>query len=124
MATYSIFSTEHELQPSSNELDRALPNGFGAAAILAASIGCLSLGILTVAGDASKSFAHHLIFYRPTGPLSGVTMIAIATWLLSWALLSRRWSARNVRLRPILSIAFALLAASLLLTFPPVIDLF
>ena len=109
---------------SNNELNHALPNGFGAAAILAAGIGCFSLGVLTVAGDASKSFARHLILYRPTGPLSGVTSAAIVIWLLSWALLSWRWSARNVALRPILTAAFLLLAASLLLTFPPIIDLF
>lgn len=112
-------------EPSpSNELDHTLPNGFVAAAILAASIGCFSLGILTVAGDASKAFARHLILYRPTGPLSGVTTAAIGVWLLAWALLSRRWRSRNVALRPLLTVAFLLLAASLLLTFPPVIDLF
>jgi hypothetical protein len=110
--------------PESNQPDRTLPNGFGAAAILAASIGCFSLGVLTVAGDASRAFARHLILYRPTGPLSGVTAAAILVWLLTWALLSRRWSSRNVALRPILTVAFLLLAASLLLTFPPVIDLF
>ncbi len=109
---------------SNQKLDRTLRNGFGAAAILAASLGCLSLGILTVAGDASKSFARHLILYRPTGPLSGVTTTAIAIWLLTWALLSRRWSTRDIALRPILTIAFLLVAVSLLLTFPPVIDLF
>jgi hypothetical protein len=112
----------HDSSP--NELDRTLPNGFGAAAILAASIGCFSLGILTVAGDASKSFARHVILYRPTGPLSGVTTIAIVVWLLAWALLSRRWSSRDVELRPIFTAAFLLLTVSLLLTFPPVIDLF
>lgn len=112
------------MQPTSKELDRTLPNGFGAAAILAASIGCLALGILTVAGDASKSFARHIILYHPTGPLSGVTTIAIAIWLLAWALLSRRWKSHNVPLRPILTVSFILLALSLLLTFPPVIDLF
>ena len=112
----------HDSSP--NELDGTLPNGFGAAAILAAGIGCFSLGVLTVAGDASKSFARHLIFYRPTGPLSGVTTTAIVIWLLTWALLSHRWNARSVALRPILTVAFLLLGAALLLTFPPVIDLF
>ena len=111
-------------EPAANELDRTLPNGFGAAAILAASIGCFSLGALTVAGDASKSFARHLILYRPTGPLSGVTTVPIVIWILAWALLSHRWNGRDVALRPILTVAFLLLAASLLLTFPPVIDLF
>jgi len=109
---------------SSSELDGALPNGFGAAAILAASIGCFSLGVLTVAGDASKSFARHLILYTRTGPLSGVTTAAIAIWLLAWILLSLRWRTRDVTLRPVLVAAFVLLALSLLLTFPPVVDLF
>jgi fluoride ion exporter CrcB/FEX len=109
---------------SNNELDRTLPNGFAAAAILAAGIGSFALGVLTVAGDASKSFAHHLILYRPTGPLSGVTTAAIAIWLLSWSLLALRWRSRTVAVAPVLSAAFLLLAASLLLTFPPVIDLF
>jgi hypothetical protein len=111
-------------EPSTNELDRTLPNGFGAAAILAAGIGCCSLGALTATGDASKSFARHLVFYRPTGPLSGVTTTSIAIWLLAWAVLSLRWRSRDVSLRPVLSLAFVLLAASLLLTFPPIIELF
>jgi fluoride ion exporter CrcB/FEX len=114
--------TLHE--SSRNELGHTLPNGFGTGAILAAGIGCFSLGILTVAGDASKSFARHLIFYTPTGPLSGVTTASIAIWLLAWAVLSLRWRARDVSLRPVLTIAFLLLGASLLLTFPPIIELF
>jgi fluoride ion exporter CrcB/FEX len=109
---------------SNNQLDHTLPNGFAAAAILAAGIGSFALGVLTVAGDASKSFARHLILYRPTGPLSGVTTIAIAIWLLSWALLASRWRSRNVALAHVLTAAFLFLAASLLLTFPPIIDLF
>jgi fluoride ion exporter CrcB/FEX len=109
---------------SNNEINRTLPNGFGAAAVLAAGIGSFALGVFTVAGDASKSFARHLILYRPTGPLSGVTTIAIAIWLLAWVFFSFRWRSRTVALRPVLTAAFLLLAASLLLTFPPVIDLF
>lgn len=92
--------------------------------MLAAAIGCFALGVLTVMGDASKAIARHMILYRPTGPLSGVSIGAIVIWLLAWALLSRRWKNRNVALRPILTIAFLLVGASLLLTFPPVIDLF
>lgn len=109
---------------STSELDPTVPNGFGAAAILAASIGCFSLGVLTVAGDASKSFARHLILYARTGPLSGVSTAAIAIWLLTWILLWLRWRTRKVALRPVLVAAFVLLALSLLLTFPPIIELF
>lgn len=101
-----------------------LPNGGGAAAILAAGIGLFALGVLTVAGDKSKAVGQHLNFYHPTGPLSGVTTVAIALWLISWALLGMRWRSRDVKLRPVLAASFVLLAVSLLLTFPPVIDLF
>ncbi len=111
-------------EPAPNKFDGAIPNGFGAAAVLAAGIGCFSLGVLTIAGDASKSFARHLIFYRPTGPLSGVTTASIAIWLLAWVVLSIRWRSRDVPLRPVLTVAFVLLGASLLLTFPPIIELF
>lgn len=92
--------------------------------MLAAAVGCFALGALTVAGDNSKAFARHMILYRPTGPLSGVTSGAIAIWLLTWALLSLRWRRRDIALRPILTLTFVLVAASLLLTFPPIIDLF
>jgi fluoride ion exporter CrcB/FEX len=115
--------TLHDLSPD-NKFEHTLPNGFGAAAILAAGIGCFSLGILTVAGDASKSFARHLILYTRTGPLSGVTTAAIAIWLLAWLVLWLRWRTREVALRPVLVLAFVLLALSLLLTFPPIIELF
>ena len=101
----------------------ALPNGRGAAAVLAAGVGSFALGVLAVAGDRSKMFGQHLIFYRPTGPLSGVTTVAIAIWLVTWALLAWRWRSKSVRLRPVLAAAFVLLALSLLLTFPPLADL-
>ena len=45
-----------------------IPNGPGAAAILAAGIGCAALGILTFAAEAAKPFANLLNFYDPVGP--------------------------------------------------------
>jgi hypothetical protein len=41
-----------------------------------------------------------------------------------WLLLSLRWRTRDIALRPVLIAAFLLLALSLLLTFPPIIELF
>jgi hypothetical protein len=63
-------------------------------------------------------------FYNPTGPLSGVTTCAIVGWLAVWALLHWRWSWRNVEVRRVTAAAFILLFLSLLLTFPPIADLF
>ena len=64
-----------------------VPNGPGAAAILAAGVGCATLGILAMAGDASPTISKLLIFYNPTGALSGVTTVSIIVWLASWFVL-------------------------------------
>jgi len=65
-----------------------------------------------------------LVFYKPTGALSGVTTTAILIWLLSWAVFEWRWKSKTVALGRINLVAFALLAIGLLLTFPPIGDLF
>ncbi|SDG00430.1 hypothetical protein [Terriglobus roseus] len=101
---------------------RSLPNGAGAAATLAAGVGAAVLGVLTLAGDKSPAIKNALIFYRPTGALSGVTTVTIAVWLATWLLLHRLWAKKDVNVRKIVAVAFVLLAASLLLTFPPFLD--
>jgi hypothetical protein len=53
---------------SQTDVDR-IPNGPGAAAILAAGIGCAAMGILAFAGDASDRIGKALNFYR-SGPCS------------------------------------------------------
>ena len=100
-----------------------IPNGPGAAAILAAGIGCAAVGILAFAGDASDAIGKLLNFYNPTGALSGVTTLAIIVWLASWFALNRLWRTERVPMAKINVAAFALLAVGFLLTFPPVMDL-
>jgi hypothetical protein len=99
------------------------PNGAVAAAILSAGAGCTLLGILAVLGDAFKPIAKSLNFYAPTGPLSGVTLVAIVFWLVLWVVLAKLWQARNVALGKVNVAAFILLGAGVLLTFPPFADL-
>lgn len=98
-------------------------NGPAAAAILSAGIGCATLGILAVAGDASKGVAKLLTFYLPTGPLSGVSSLAIVVWLGVWFILAKRWGTKTVAIAKVNATAFALLALGILLTFPPFADL-
>lgn len=100
-----------------------VPNGAAAAALLAAGIGTFTLGIFALASDAFAWIARVLNLWKPTGPLSGVTSLAIAVWLLSWLALSRRWAAREVDLRRIIRIVASLFIGGLLLTFPPFMDL-
>lgn len=106
----------------SSEAD-PVPNGPGAAAILAAGIGCAMVGILALSGDASPTNSKLLIFYDPAGPLSGVTTVSIIVWLVSWFVLNRQWGTRAVNLAKVNVVAFVGLAIGLLLTFPPFMDM-
>jgi hypothetical protein len=99
-------------------------NGSGAAAILAAGIGAFMVAFFAIAADKMASFTSLMIFWKPTGPLSGVTTCAIVVWLAAWAVLELCWRGRDVALARICAAAFVLLGLSLLLTFPPIADLF
>jgi hypothetical protein len=101
----------------------SITNGSGAAAVLAAGIGCLALALLAIAGDRSAALKSALAFYRPTGPLSGVSTVAILVWLCTWVLLHLLWRKKTVPLPPVSLIAFVMLILSFLLTFPPIADL-
>jgi hypothetical protein len=100
------------------------PNGFGAAAILAAGIGVFMLAVFAIAADKFASIKRVMELYKPTGALSGVTTSAIVLWLAAWTILNARWSGKNVALARVNTVAFILLGLSFLLTFPPMVDLF
>jgi hypothetical protein len=100
-----------------------IPNGSGAAAMLAAAIGCFVLAIVALAGDKSVPIKNSLNLYKPTGPLSGVTTVAIVVWFLAWGFLEWRWGKRAVAMNRINRVSLVLLVLSILLTFPPIVDL-
>jgi cytochrome bd-type quinol oxidase subunit 2 len=118
---------EHSTGPAGAQQDRtvaeAILSGPGAAAVLAAGIGSLALGVFALAGDASPAIGSAFNIWNPSGPLSGVTTATVVVWLVSWYLLARRWSTRDVDLRSVATAALAMLAGGLLLTFPPFMDL-
>ena len=115
-------STSHNRGSFSSDGD-TIPNGSGAAAILAAGIGCAAVGLLSLAGDASDAIGRLLNFYKPTGTLSGVTTVAIIVWLVAWFAFNGLWREQTVPMVKISVAAFALLAVGFLLTFPPFMDL-
>lgn len=102
----------------------ALANGPGAAAILAAGVGCFALSVLSILADKSAPIKNSLVLYKPTGALSGVTTGAILVWLLTWAVLEWRWSKKTVAAGRIGAIAIGLMVLGIMLTFPPIGDLF
>jgi cytochrome bd-type quinol oxidase subunit 2 len=111
------------MSASESTANAALTNGSGAAAILAAGIGSFVLGLTAALADKIPSLKSAMIFYKPTGPLSGVTTVAIIVWFAAWAVLDTRWKKREVALGRINAIALVLVVLALLLTFPPVADL-
>ena len=111
------------MSASQTQGDVAIPNGPGAAAILAAGVGCGVMGLLAFAGDASDAIGKALNFYNPTGTLSGVTDLTIVVWLVVWFFLSRAWANKTVDIGRVNLASFALLAVGFLLTFPPFMDL-
>lgn len=106
-----------------SEAKSGLSNGAGAAAILAAGIGAFALAVFAIAADKVAAIKNMMIFWKPTGPLSGVTTCAILVWLLVWLVLDRSWTKKDVPLARISTVALTLLVLGLLLTFPPVADL-
>jgi len=100
------------------------PNGPGAAAVLATGIGSFLVALFAVVADKSAAIKSLMIFYRPTGPLSGVTTCAIVVWLLAWLILHLQWKNRNLAMGRVSTIAFILLGLGFLLTIPPLADLF
>jgi hypothetical protein len=108
----------------SGETVDSIPNGPGAAAILAAGIGCAAIGVVTLASELSDTVGNLLNFYSPVGPLSGKTTVAIIIWLVAWIVLARLWATKTVAMGTVNLAAFILLAIGFLLTFPPVWALF
>ncbi|MFC5863545.1 hypothetical protein ACFPT7_14660 [Acidicapsa dinghuensis] len=111
------------MQPANASQTAEISNGAGTAAALAAGAASFLLAILSILGDKLPKFRQAMIFYRPTGPLSGVTTCAILLWLLLWIILHLRWCTRSISSRANIA-ALALLCLGVLLTFPPIADLF
>lgn len=94
-------------------------NGAAGAALLACGLGCFALGVIALAADGWKALAGWMIWYRPTGPLSGVSTLALVIWLGCWWVLDRRWRGRDVAMGKVGGVAVVLLVLGVLLTFPP-----
>jgi hypothetical protein len=101
-----------------------LKNGKAAAALLAGGIGAFVMGLVTTLSEASSSFGSALNWYKPAGPLSGKTTVAVIVWLIAWAILGNQWKDKDVDFDKISMIALVLLLLGILGTFPPFFELF
>jgi hypothetical protein len=100
------------------------PEGPVAAAILAAGVGALALGVLTTLAEASQPIKDFLNFYDPVGPLSGKSTGAIIIWLVVWVVLHLVYRNKPVESRAALAASLVLIALGVLGTFPIFFQLF
>ncbi len=103
---------------------RSLPNGEAAAAIVAAGIGCLTMGILTVLETAIGGLHTDLQFYPPAGSITGITSLMVIAWLVSWVTLYRLWKSKQMNFTRIFVIALTCILLGFVGIFPPFVYLF
>ena len=100
------------------------PFGRSAAALLAAGAGSLTLGVLTVLSQASSGIAEWLAFSPKVGPLSGQAIVSAIVFFATWKLLERLLRRRSPSEARVYVASAAMVGLGLLLTFPPVYQLF
>ena len=98
-------------------------NGPVAAAMLAAGIGCLVLGLTTSLAQGSKAIGGMLNFYNPVGPLGGKTIVAVVVWLVAWGVLASKWKDQSADFGKVYKVTLILVGLGLLGTFPLFFDL-
>jgi len=108
----------------SNDSEK-IPNGPAWAAILAAGIGCLALGLLIVLGERNAFFIKRLSFYKPVGNLSGKSGVAVIVWLIAWVVLHVRWKNRDLtNTSTIMAVTIVLVLLGVAMSCPLVFDMF
>jgi hypothetical protein len=122
MAVDDIATTGAQDRSAGRETDK--PEGPISAAILAAGIGALALGVFTTLAEASTGVRNWLQWSDKVGPLSGKTLMSVLIWLVSWAVLHLWLRGRAYETRRALTVALVLIALGVLGTFPTFFQLF
>jgi hypothetical protein len=100
------------------------PEGPIAAAVIAGGIGAAALGVVTTLAEASEGFREWLQWSDAVGPLSGKVLVAVAVWLVAWAVLHLALRRRPYETRRALVISLVLIAVGVVGTFPIFFQLF
>ena len=115
---------EHDESAPPRRLLKSRPSGPAAAAILAAGIGTLVLGILTTWAEASEGFKEDLQWNDRVGPLSGKTITGTIAFFASWIVLHLVWQRSNPPLRKVVLVSTILIMLGLIRTFPTFFEQF
>jgi hypothetical protein len=127
--------TSHELvdtpqRPEARPVAEALPteaerpSGPAAAVVLAAGLGCFTLGLLSVFTAASGGVSDALTLSERVGDVSGISTAAAGVFFAAWAALTVAWRRRDPSLVRAAAASGSLIALGLLGTFPPFFNLF
>ncbi|MFN2316049.1 MAG: hypothetical protein ABR551_07400 [Gemmatimonadales bacterium] len=98
--------------------ETAAAHGASIAAVMAAGIGALAMGLFVIANEAGIYSAPSL--YAGAGGLSGRSTFAVITWLVAWAVLHRRWKTGGPDSVTVLRWTLILTVIGVVLCFPPV----
>lgn len=94
------------------------------AAFIASGVGSTVLGLAIIGAEASAGIKDALNLWNPAGPLSGKTTVAVIAFLISWVLLHLGMKNRTISLTTSFIITAVLVGIGLLLSFPPVFEMF
>jgi hypothetical protein len=100
------------------------PEGPIAAAILAAGVGALSLGVVTTLVEASASVKKALTLSTTVGPLSGKVAITIGVWIIAWIVLHLVYRTKPYETGRALAISLVLIGLGVVGTFPTFFQMF
>lgn len=98
--------------------------GPAAAAFIAGGIGTFFVGLMTTLAEASAGIKTFLTWSTPVGPLSGKTTVGVLAWLIAWFVLNNMWKGKDYDMRRAFTITLVLIGLGLLLTFPPIFEVF
>jgi hypothetical protein len=120
-----VANTTSDTRPQvPNPAEAEKPEGPISAAILAAGVGSLALGLFTTLAEASTAVKDWLQWSDPVGPLSGKTGMAVLVWLVSWVVLHLWLRGKAYETRKALTVALILIAFGVLGTFPTFFEAF
>jgi hypothetical protein len=109
---------------TASEAEAEAPNGGAIGVLLAAGIAAILFGVSIIAVDASSAVKTALTLSVAVGPLSGESIVLIGSYALATAILWPALARRRLDSRQAVRLAVGMVVLGLLLTFPPVYQLF
>lgn len=99
-----------------------LPTGTVVAALLAAMIGLMVLGVINIYAAVDAGFAKAITLNTGIGPYSGKELFWLVGWSLSWLVLHVALRRRTLNLRRWFGVFMVGMLVATLLVWPPIFE--